>query len=266
MVPIKVEGVGYRYTEHWVLREVSFQLKPQEILGIIGPNGSGKTTLLRTLDGIIPALEGRVLIEGEDICRIKRRELAKLIAVVPQESPLIFPFRAAELVLMGRTPHLGRMEFESPKDMGIVREAMEMTDTWQFARRMIQSLSGGERQRVWIARALAQRTRIILLDESTAFLDIGHQATFFELLRKLNKSQGMTVVFVTHDINLAAQYGDRVMLLKDGRIFGIGTPEEVITEKNIREVYKTEALIDRNPVTARPRMTLGTVRPDKEAG
>ncbi len=266
MLPIMVEGVGYRYTEPWVLREVSFQVEPREMLGIIGPNGSGKTTLLRILDGIIPPREGRVLIEGKDIRRIKRKELARLVAVVPQENSPIFPFRAVELVLMGRTPHLGRLEFEGAKDMEIVREAMEMTDTWQFARRMIQSLSGGERQRVWIARALAQRTGIILLDESTAFLDIGHQAAFFELLYKLNKSEGMTVVFVTHDINLAAQYGDRVMLLQHGRVFGLGTPDEVINDKNIREVYETDVLIDRNPATARPRMTLLTVRPDKEAG
>jgi len=178
------------------------------------------------------------------------------VAVVPQYSALAFPFSVEEVVLMGRSPHLGRWRFEADRDYRIAREAMEMTDTLALAARDMESLSGGERQRVLIARALAQEPRLMLLDEPTAFLDIRHQVDFFDRIRALNRDRGLTIVAVTHDINLAAHYCDRVILLKDGRIEAAGSVEAVITDENIRRAYETRVLVDRHPATGSPRITL----------
>jgi iron complex transport system ATP-binding protein len=253
---LQVQDVGIRYSAQWVLKDISFDVGKGEIIGIIGPNGSGKTTLLKLLDGILFPQEGDVRIQGTSIRRIKRQVLARLVAVVPQETYMIFPFRVAEVVLMGRSPHLGRLVFEGKRDYQIAINAMEKTDIISFADRKVHQLSGGERQRVWIARALAQEPQIILLDESTAFLDIRHQVGFFELIKSINKQEGLTVIVVTHDINLAAQYVDRIILLREGKIYEMGEPEKVITESNIAHIYETGVLVDKNPVSGRPRVTL----------
>jgi len=256
MAIVQTGGVGFRYDDEWVLKNLSFKTCEGEFLGIIGPNGSGKTTLLKIIDGILMPQQGSVLINEINIRKIKRYDIAKLIAVVPQDSPVIFSFTVQEIVLMGRSPHLGRLRFEGQTDFEIVRKAMEMTDILPFATRSINELSGGERQRVLIARALAQQPQIILLDESTAFLDIKHQIAFFDLIKNLNKEERLTVIAVTHDINLASLFCDRVMLLNEGMIHCIGTPDEVITESNIKEVYETDVLVDENPLTGQPRVTL----------
>jgi len=253
---IQLREVKFGYTEEWVLRNISFEIKNGEFLGIIGPNGSGKTTLLKIIDRILMPQEGSICINGVNIDEMKRDALARLIAVVPQDSPMTFPFSVEEIVLMGRAPHLGRLRFEGKKDYEIAHGAMEMTDTLPFATRSINELSGGERQRILIARALAQQPQIILLDESTAFLDIKHQIDFFDLIKTLNKKEGLTVISVTHDINLASLYCDRIILLNAGNIHCMGTPDEVITESNIKEVYETDVLVDRNPQTGLPRVTL----------
>src|SRR5208337_4381478 len=173
--------------------------------------------------------------------------IARKVAIVPQETSVIFPFYAEEIVLMGRFPHFSRYRFEDKKDYRIVHEAMEKTDTLAFAARRFNELSAGERQRVLIARALAQEPKVLLLDESTVFLDLKHQLQFLTLLRQLNTAQQLTVIFVTHDINLAAQNADRIILLYCGKIYAIGTPAEVITAANIKEVYDVDTLIDKNP-------------------
>jgi len=253
---IHVTDVGFRYKEVRALRGISFEVRRGEFLGVIGPNGSGKTTLIRVIDGILAPERGRVSINGAAIRGMGRREIARLIAVVPQDLPLVFPYRAIEIVMMGRSPHLGMLRFEGESDRGIVRRAMEMTDTASLANRSMDSLSGGERQRVLIARALAQEPEVILLDEPTAFLDIRHQAEFFGLMKGLNRKRGLTVLAVTHDINLASAYCDRVMLLREGRIHTLGAPGEVITETNIREAYETDVLVDANPLNGLPRVTL----------
>jgi iron complex transport system ATP-binding protein len=178
------------------------------------------------------------------------------VAVVPQETYMIFPFRVAEVVLMGRYPHLGRLVFESKQDYHIAKNAMEKTDILSFADRKVHQLSGGERQRVWIARALAQEPQIMLLDESTAFLDIRHQVALFDLIKSVNKKEGLAVIVVTHDINLAAQYADRIILINKVKIYDIGVPEKVITESNIAHVYETDVIVDKNPQTGSPRVTL----------
>lgn len=261
---VQIEKVGFQYTEEWVLKNVSFRIKEGEFLGIIGPNGSGKTTLLKIIDRILMPQEGEVYVKGTNINKMKRDALARLIAVVPQDFPVTFSFSVEEIVLMGRAPHLGRLRFEGKKDYEIAHRAMEVTDTISFADRSINELSGGERQRILIARALAQQPQIILLDESTAFLDIKHQIAFFDLIKTLNKKEELTVVSVTHDINLASLYCDRIILLNAGNIHCMGTPDEVITESNIKNVYETDVMVDRNPQTGLPRVTLMSSNPSDQ--
>jgi len=253
---LQIKDIGFGYEKKRVLSRVSFDAKKGEIIGIIGPNGSGKTTLLKIIDGLLFPQEGEILVEGENLRQKNRKELARIIAFVPQEFSLVFPFSVQEIVMMGRYPHLNNLRFEGNDDYRIVREAMEMTDTLHLSERMIHHISGGERQRVLIARALAQKPRIMLLDEATAFLDIKHQIALFELIKKLNKLQDLTVIVVTHDINLAGQYTDRIILLQEGKIHSIGTPGQVITEGNINEVYEADVLVDKNPRTGAPRVTL----------
>ena len=253
---LRVDQVSFKYGEQWVLRGIDFEVAKGDFLGVIGPNGSGKTTLLRVIDGILAPQEGTVSLEGTEIGKLRREALARSVAVVPQYSALAFPFSVEEVVLMGRAPHLGRWRFEGDEDHRIAHEAMEMTDTLGLAARDMESLSGGERQRVLIARALAQEPRLMLLDEPTAFLDIRHQVDFFDRIRSLNREGGLTVIAVTHDINLAAHYCDRIILLKNGRIEAAGPVGAVITEEHIRETYGTEVLVDRHPRTGSPRITL----------
>jgi len=261
MAIVQAREIGFRYTGEWVLKDISFEIEKGEFWGIIGPNASGKTTLLKIIDRILVPQEGSVWINGINIREMKRDALARLVAVVPQEAPLIFPFCVEEIVLMGRAPHLGKLRFEGKKDHEITRRSMEMTDTLSFAHRNIGELSGGERQRVLIARALAQEPHIILLDEPTAFLDIKHQVNFFNLVKTLNREEGLTVISVTHDINLASLYCDRIILLDRGSIHCMGTPSEVIRESNIREVYGTDVIVDRNPQAGLPRVTLVAANP-----
>jgi iron complex transport system ATP-binding protein len=260
---IKLEQIGFRYNEHWVLKNVSFQVNKGEFVGILGPNGSGKTTLLNIIDGILKPQEGEIWINGTTCKNLKRGKLARIIAVVSQDSPMIFPFTVQEIVLMGRAPHLSKWRFEGETDFKIANQSMEMTDTLSLMNRSMNALSGGERQRVLIARALAQEPQIMLLDEPTAFLDIKHQIDFFDLVKTLNKEQALTVIAVTHDINLASLYCDRIILLRRGYIHCMGSPDEVIDESNIKEVYETNVTVDRNPVTGQPRVTLLSLHPSE---
>jgi iron complex transport system ATP-binding protein len=260
---VKLEKIGFRYNDQWVLKNVSFEVNEAEFIGILGPNGSGKTTMLNVIDGILIPQEGEIWINGKSCKTLKRNALAKAIAVVPQESLMIFPFTVQEIVLMGRSPHLGKWRFEGETDFRIAHEAMKMTDTFHLMNRSMNALSAGERQRVLIARALAQHPQIMLLDEPTAFLDIRHQIDFFDLIKSLNKSQTLTVIGVTHDINLASSYCDRLILMRNGAIHCIGTPAEVIAESNIKEVYETNVAVDRNPVTGQPRVTLLSSHPSE---
>jgi len=253
---ITVTDVDFRYNNILALNSISFDVRRGEFLGVIGPNGSGKTTLIRVIDGILVPEKGVVSVNDNMIREMKRKDIARLIAVVPQDFPMVFPFSVIEIVMMGRSPHLGMFRFEGETDLSIVRGAMEMTSTLPLANRSMDSLSGGERQRVLIARALAQEPEVILLDEPTAFLDIKYQKEFFDLMKILNRERKLTVLAVTHDINLAAAYCDRVMLLKEGSIHRLGVPSEVITEENIREVYETDVLVDVNPLNGLPRVTL----------
>jgi iron complex transport system ATP-binding protein len=252
------QNIDFRYDEKPVLNDLSFAVEEGEVAAIIGPNGSGKTTLLKIINGLLLPDSGQILLDGKKTNQWHRKEIAKTVAIVPQENPAIFSFYAEEIVLMGRFPHLGNFTFEEKKDYKIVHQAMEKTDTLGLALRRFDELSAGERQRVLIARALAQEPKILLLDESTVFLDLKHQVQFLSLLRQLNKEQNLTVIFVTHDINLAGQNADQIILLYCGKNYAIGKPAEVITAANIKEVYDVDVLVDQNPQNGLPRMTLLT--------
>lgn len=255
MTLIALDAVGFRYDEPWVLKDISCGITRGEFVGILGPNGSGKTTLLKIIDGMLKPREGRVFIGGVPLVSIRRSELAKIVAVVAQDFRMTFPFSVQEVVLMGRSPHLAKWRFEGETDLRIAREVMAMTDTLDLAGRNMEELSGGERQRVLIARALAQEPQILLLDEPTAFLDIKHQMDFFDLVKSLNRKNNLTVVAVTHDVNLASLYCDRLILMRGGRVAVQGRPVDVITEENMAAVYQVRVGVDCSPATGRPRIT-----------
>jgi len=253
---IEVASIAFRYHRSWVLQDISFQMKRGEFVGVIGPNGSGKTTLLKILYRLLSPQQGEVLFDRVSLKKMSRREIAKKIAVVAQEAYPAFPFRAIEMVLMGRSPYLGHLMFESPKDLEIAKKAMAWTATLPISQRSIDELSGGERKRVFIARALAQEPEMILLDEPTANLDIHRQAEFLDLILSLNREKGLTILMASHDLNLASEYCDRLILLQDGKIYQTGLPEEVMTRENIEKVYGCEVWVDRHPVSGAPRVSL----------
>lgn len=244
---LKADGIVAGYGAIEVLRGVALDLHPGEMLAIVGPNGAGKSTLLKVVGGTLPPSRGRVELFGRPLDSYDRRSLARLIATVAQENSIAFQFSVLEVVLMGRAPHLGAFHFETRKDLEIALSALEHFDLIQLARRPIQELSGGERKRVFLARALAQEAKIALLDEPTAFLDLKHVADIFSRFRTLCVERGMAVVATLHDLNAAALYADRVLLMKDGAAIACGTPESVFTEENLRNVYATEVYVGRNP-------------------
>jgi len=252
----KVKNLRFKYDESWVLDGLSFEVREGEILGIIGPNGSGKTTILRILSRVLIPQEGEVHLNGKNLLALGQKEIAQIIGVVPQDTYFPFPFTVGEVVLMGRSPWLSGFGFESERDLQIASQAMALTNTLSFSNRLIFELSGGERQRVIIARALAQKSQVMLLDEPTAYLDIGHQIEIYDLIKKLNAERKLTVIIVSHDLNLASEYCDRLILLDAGRIYEVGSPKEVITEENLSRVYQSKVLVEENPVTGAPRVTL----------
>jgi iron complex transport system ATP-binding protein len=227
-----------------VLYDVSLDVEPGAIVGLLGPNGSGKTTLLRIVAGVIKPLGGRVLVAGTPIERLTRRELARRVAVVPQETHSTFDFTVMDMVLMGRYPHLGPFELEGPADQAIAREALEATGTAALEARPFASLSGGEKQRVVIATALAQAADVLLLDEPTAALDLRYQFEIAELLQRLNADRGTTMIVSTHDLNLAAALCRQIVLLKEGRVVARGPTRETLTAENVRLLYGVDADVE----------------------
>ena len=223
------------------LHGVSLDVGRGGLVGVIGPNGSGKTTLLRLLGGLLAPASGRITVEDRDVAHITRRDLARRIAIVPQETRLSFEYSVLEVVLMGRFPHLGPFELESPDDVSIARDALAATGTLALADRPYQTLSGGEKQRVIIAGALAQATDLMLLDEPTAALDPGYQIEIAALLRRLNADRGMTIVVATHDLNFAAGVCRDLLLLREGRVIASGPTAEVLTRESVRALYDVEA-------------------------
>lgn len=253
---INTSNISYAFDTRPVLRNLSFSVEEGDFFIIIGPNGSGKTTLLKIFAGILRPPQGQIDILGRLADEYKRKSLARTIAMVPQRLPVDFPFTVAESVLMGRAPYHGAFAIEREKDLAIAKQAMAFTEVAHLSDRRLDQLSGGEQQRVFIARAICQEPKIMLLDEPTASLDLAHQVHVMDLMERLKAEKGVTVVMVSHDVNLAAMYADRVLLLKDGEIISMGLPQEVLTFQKLEEAYGCRLLVDESPLGAFPRITL----------
>jgi len=239
---LSVQGVEFGYKSVPVLEDVGFSAEVGEVVGVLGPNGSGKTTLLKCMNKTLKPRAGSVLIDDRDISVLPRREIAKEMGVVPQNSGVNFPFTALEIVMMGRGPNLRRFEMEGDEDIKIVKRAMMATDVIELAARPMTELSGGERQRVIIARALAQTPKILLLDEPTLHLDVNHQLEILDMVRHLAKKDNLTVVMVSHDLNMAARFCDKMLLLHEGKVIAAGTIPDVLTGENMEKVFKIKAV------------------------
>jgi len=240
------------YDRHDVLRGVDLSIAPGEFVGVIGPNGSGKSTLIKALTGILRLRAGEVRLAGRPLGNYRPREQARLVAVVPQISVPAFAFTVREMVEMGCNPHLGRFSGLNAADEEAVEEAIALTDVADLQHRPVDQLSTGELQRATIARALAQRAQVLLLDEPTAHLDIGHQLDIFELLTRLNVERGISVLCISHDLNLAAEYCRRLVLFSVGQIYATGSAHEVVTEANLQAVYGTLVRVEANPYSGQP--------------
>jgi len=253
---VDITNLGFAYRNDPVLNDLSFSVSEGEFFIIIGPNGSGKTTLIKIIAGILKTKIGELNIFNQPLKEYTRKDLAKTIAIVPQMATPDFPFTVTELVLMGRSPHLNVLGLEQENDFEIAQNAMAFTEVEHLSHRKADHLSGGECQRVFIARAICQEPKIILLDEPTASLDLAHQVKIMDLMEKLKNELGMTTIMVSHDVNLAAMYSDRLLLLKNGEIAGLGKPNEILTLQILKETYGCSLLVDESPVGRFPRITL----------
>ncbi len=230
-----------RHTRSFTLDDVSVTVERGSLTGLLGPNGCGKTTLLNLLSGVLQPAHGQVSLNGIPLAGRSRRDIARHLAVVPQETHPAFDYTVMEMVLMGRHPHLGTFELEGPSDLALARDALAATGTDHLAGRAYMTLSGGEKQRVVIASALTQSPEVLLLDEPTASLDLGYQLEVAALLRRLNRDRGVTMVLATHDLNLAASLCDRLILMRDGRVVAQGATRDVLTASSIRRIYDVDA-------------------------
>lgn len=268
---LAVEEISFRYSDTqsgrpWTVERMSFDVMTGEVVGIVGPNGSGKSSLLKLLAGLLRPESGTIRLTGQALNDLTPLAIARILAMVPQEQAQVFPFTVAETVLMGRFPHrqagwwsMG-MEVERGDDLAVAHRAMVETDVVDLADRLVSDVSGGERQRVMIARALAQEPRILLLDEPTAFLDLNHQIELCALIQRLAKERALTVVLVSHDLNVASLLCDRILMVKDGKICAQGTPPETIRPEVLRAVYGCDVVVDAHPQRGVPRVTLGVVQ------
>ena len=257
---LRADELSVGYHDRPVLHAVSFNVREGEFCGLLGPNGSGKSTLLKALGGVLRPWSGRAELFGADVQTLSPRAIARRVAVIPQGVNILFPFTVEEIVAMGRHPHLGRFEREGQHDRDAVRRALDETDTAALVGRPVDELSGGERQRVVIARALAQEPELLLLDEPTTHLDINHQVEVFELLARLNRERGLTVLAISHDVNVCAEYCRRLLVLKDGRLVGDGTPGALLTPELVRDVYGAPVHVLANPTSGAPLIAVDSPR------
>lgn len=249
---LEVKSLTCGYDAKFLLQGINFRIDAGELVGIIGPNGSGKTTLLRALTRVLKPKKGEVCFNGENLSQMQFKELAKNIAVVSQDFEAGY-ISVEEFILLGRIPHFKKLQFlETKKDLEVAQRCMSLTDTFKIKNQAMNQISGGERQLACIARALAQEPKLLLLDEPTTHLDISHQAGILDLIKRLNRELGLTVIMVLHDLNLASEYCQRLILLNQGRIYKIGLPDEVLDYKIIEEVYKTVVVVEKNPISSKP--------------
>jgi iron complex transport system ATP-binding protein len=249
LVTLRISGIDCYYGSVKALENVTFSVGEGEFVGILGPNGSGKTTLLKAINTTLKPKVGSVFLDNINIYDMESREVAKKVAVVPQETTVTFDFTALDVVLMGRNPYISRFGIESKEDLAVAKKAMELTNTWKLAERPVNELSGGEKQLVVIARALTQEPKVLLLDEPTVHLDIGNQLEIMELLNELCIKNSLIVLAVFHDFNLAARYCDSAILLRNGKIFSIGKVDKVLTEENINKVFNVNVIVKKHPIT-----------------
>jgi iron complex transport system ATP-binding protein len=260
-IRLSVEQVSYAYSANptqaplFTLEASSFQARPGEIVAILGPNASGKSTLLKLIAGVQAPLSGRVLLDGFITHSLTPRIRAQRIAMVQQDSPLLFPSRAWEFVLQGRHPYSRSLRFETENDINIARNALAQVGAEHLGDRWMDQISGGEKQRVILARALAQQPLLLLLDEPTLHLDIGSQVGLLDTLRRLAAENRYTVVVVTHELNLAAEYADQIVLLQKGRSLRVGPPSAVYQRELLEQVFQTPLSIESSP-SGRPRVTI----------
>lgn len=252
MVSLELKNVTLAYGQRVILRDVSFEVRRGEFLGLVGPNGSGKSTLVRGITNLLAPRSGQILIDGHSVGSMSRGELARKVAVVPQAPVLPELFTAFEMVLMGRTPHLKFLQHEGKKDMDIAWRAMQKTQTDHLSKRRVGELSGGERQRLTIARALTQEAQLLLLDEPTSHLDLKYQVETLDLVKEMCVEHGLAAVAALHDLNLAAQYSDRLVMLEHKSIHSQGSLDKVITSEAIREVYGADVYVYPHPVNRLP--------------
>lgn len=264
-VSLEVRQLAYSYP-HFRLHPVNFSLRRGELLAIIGPNASGKSTLLKLLAGLMPPEAGAVLLNGRLIGSLDFRERARHVAVVQQDSPLHFPLRVLSFVLQGRHAHMGPLEFDSGPHLEVARAALLRTQAGHLADRLVQEISGGEKQRVILARALAQQPELLLLDEPTLHLDIGFQVELLRLVQALARREHYAVALVSHELNLAAEFADTVLLLHQGRQLRYGPPAEVFDRDLLEQVFQTELDVLLQPESGRPRVVLRTVEAAAEGG
>jgi len=255
-----ISGLSFAYRDDPVLTALDLTVEPGEMVGLLGPNGSGKSTLLSLLAGVLTGAHGKlagfIRLDGEELASIPARARARRIALVPQNVPIPFAFTVREWVSLGRTPYLSAFRGEQEQDRAAVAQAMASAQVEHLAERLIGEISGGERQRATLAMALAQEPTLLLLDEPTAHLDLQHQVTLLELVRRLNREQGLTVIAAVHDMNLAALWFDRLLLLHQATLVADGTPAEVITAAQIRRVFGTSVQVLRHPTADAPLVAL----------
>jgi len=248
---LEARQVSYSIQDQRILHEVSMQIREQQFVGLIGPNGSGKSTLLKNMYRLLKPEHGTVLLNEQDIFKQSSKNIAKNLAVVSQETPVLFDFTVHDLVSMGRTPHKKLLELDQERDFQIVKDALNQTGITHLEKRSFGSLSGGEKKRVMVARALAQQAQILILDEPTNHLDIQHQLQLMDLIQTLH----LTVVAALHDLNIAAMYCDQIYVLQKGQIVCSGTPEEVLTPALLQDVFGVYADIQTHPLTGKPYLT-----------
>jgi len=239
-----------------LLKGLTFAVREGELLALLGPNGAGKSTLVKLIVGLLRPASGKLSLDGRGLKAMSRREAARLIGYVAQESTVLFPLTAMEYVLQGRFAQGRLIGFESDDDLREARRVMKLTETTEFAARPVQELSGGERQRVMMARALVSRPRLLVLDEPVANLDIAHQVKMLELIRRLTANGEMSAIVVTHELNLAAEFASSVLLMKAGEMIAHGTAREVMTESHLRNVFDAPLVVDANPTSGAPRITI----------